>query len=411
MNLRELIHRQRDGFSLERPLYTDPVVFDREVGAILGREWFLIDHESRIPEPGDYFLFEVAGESLIVVRDNTRAINALFNVCRHRGSRICETSEGRLKWLACGYHGWTYTLEGRLSKWRRMPDGLSAGDFSLASAHVRILEGLIFVSLKTGDPPDFEDIRALATPLLKAHGIAQAKVAHRETYLIDGNWKLALENFHECYHCPGSHPQYTRVYAYVNAQERVSDEVVDDYQALTTEWRARAQQVDRYIPVVPDATHRTASGGRAYRAPIRRGFVTGSEDGRPVAPLMGEFVQYDGGHTGLVFNYLSGLAAYGDHAVALRFTPLGVSTTDATLTWLVRADAKEGRDYNKQRLIWLWDVTTRQDKEIIERNAKGISSRRYTPGPYSELEPETQGFIRWYLSRMADALRASGESG
>ncbi len=409
MNLLELLRRQRDGFSLEQPLYTDSGIFEREVEAILGQEWLLVDHESRIPEPGDYFLFNVAGESLIVVRAETREVNALFNVCRHRGSRILETNDGRLNRIACGYHGWTYELDGRLKKWRHMPDGLSPENFGLASAHVRIVEGLIFVSLKPGDPPDFEGIHALVTPLLQAHGIAEARVAHRETYLIGGNWKLALENFHECYHCPSSHPQYTRVYAYVGAQERVDQDSASDFEALTTEWRAQARRLNESVPDAPDDAHRAPSGGRVYRAPIRRGYQTGTEDGRPVAPLMGKFEQYDGGHTGVIFNYLSGLAGYGDYAITIRFIPLDASTTDATICWLVRGDAEEGRDYDKGRLLWLWDVTTRQDKEIIERNARGVSSRRYVPGPYSELEVETRAFSRWYLSRMVNAHRDVGQ--
>lgn len=404
MDVHELLRRQREGFSLERELYVEPEIFEQEFATILGADWLLVSHESRIPEPGDYFLFEIGGESLIFMRDKTRAVVALFNVCRHRGSRICEEPQGRLKWLSCAYHGWTYELNGRLKKWRWMPEGLSPDDYGLASAHVRILEGLIFVSLRRGDPPDFEPTRALASPLVQAHGIASAKIAHIENYRVRGNWKLVLENFHECYHCPSSHPQYTGVYAFVNAQEGKAATKGRDFEALMTEWRKRARVLQPSVPDTIAAAHRTAWGGRIYRSLIGQGYDTGTQDGRPVAPLMGEFDKYDGGHAGIVFSYLSAVAAYNDYAIGFCFSPLDATTTDMTIFWLVRSDAEEGRDYDKQRLIWLWDITSRQDKDIIERNARGVRSRRYVPGPYSALEVDTCGFTAWYLRRMVEGL-------
>ena len=86
--------------------------------------------------------------------------------------------------------------------------------------------------------------------------------------------------------------------------------------------------------------------------------------------------------------------------VLYRFTPLSAHRCDCDITWLVNGDAEEGKDYDKANVIWLWDVTTRADKKIIENNQRGVNSRFYEPGPYSEMEEVTQRFIAWYLDTM-----------
>lgn len=110
----------------------------------------------------------------------------------------------------------------------------------------------------------------------------------------------------ECYHCPSS--QYTKMYAFVRAEERLSREITDDFRALTAEWITRANRLGYPVVNPTKATGRLDSGGWAYRSPIGRRYLTATEDGQPVAPLTGAYSEYDGGHTGLIFNYLSGMA-------------------------------------------------------------------------------------------------------
>jgi Rieske 2Fe-2S family protein len=128
-----------------------------------------------------------------------------------------------------------------------------------------------------------------------------------------------------------------------------------------------------------------------------RGHVTGSEDGQPVAPLLGEVRNYDGGTTDFQVGPVTFALAYCDHVVIYRFTPVSLDESECDITWLVNGDAEEGKDYDKARLTWLWDITTLADKRIIEQNAHGVSSRFYEPGPYSGMEEYTWKFISWYL--------------
>ena len=131
--------------------------------------------------------------------------------------------------------------------------------------------------------------------------------------------------------------------------------------------------------------------------------VTGSEDGRPVAPLMGDFTDYDGGFSYLDVGPASFFLAYPDHGVMYLFIPRGPQKTDMEISWLVRADAREGEDYDRARLTWMWDVTSVADKLIIDQNQQGVNSRYYQPGPYGPMEAQTRDFVEWYLQQIAPA--------
>ena len=136
------------------------------------------------------------------------------------------------------------------------------------------------------------------------------------------------------------------------------------------------------------------------RYPLIREHLTGSEDGTALAPLLGEIRDYDGGATDLQVGPVTFALMYCDHVVIYRFTPLTIDTADCDITWLVNGDAVEGEDYDKDKLIWLWDVTTHADKAIIERNQQGVNSRYYQPGPFSTMEDYTWSFLSWYLEVM-----------
>ncbi len=397
--LSELIDRQRPGFSLEQPFYRDPEIFEREMDRVFMRQWLLVDHVSRIPEAGDYLLFEIAGESIIVIRSEEGAVNAFFNVCRHRGSRICEQASGNHKRLVCNYHAWAYDLDGELVAWRHISPDLDASEFGLHRCQVRVSEGLIFVCLSDA-APDLDAAIEAMTPYLRLHGTARSKVAHVARYPTHGNWKLTLENFLECYHCTSSHPQYTSVNAYVRAEEHPDSNTARAFGGLREQWTERAEA----LGYITEAIRADGANGvprfAAYRDPIREGFQTCSEDGKPVAPLMGEFTEYDGGVTSMGFGYFGFVVVPNDYATMFRFSPVSADLTEVCLTWLVHEDAEEGVDYDVDRLKWMWDLTTQQDAVIIETNSRGVASRRYQPGPYSALEGWTNDFIRWYLGQM-----------
>ena len=405
-----LIEAQRPGHSLDQALYLDPAVFRRDRERVFGNHWILAGHVSQIPGPGDYLLFDLAGESIILIRDRHGAVRAHFNVCRHRGSRVLLEPAGSSRTLVCRYHGWTYACDGSLQAAPRMPEGFDAGAHGLQGCSLRILEGLMFVSLSRGSGPDLDAVAAGVTPYLRLHGIADARVAHREIYPMRANWKLAVENYLECYHCKPAHPEYCGVEIKADRIGDGSPAAMARYESRHREWLVRATRLGTTLPefgmeLPLDERLPRAQFGAAYRAPLREGFSSATRDGNPAAPLMGGFRDFDGGETALGIGPCTYMLAYNDYATFFQFVPREAEGSDIIVTWLVHGPAREGVDFDRDRLAWLWTVTTEQDKSIIEANAAGIRSSRYAPGPSSLLEQDLDGFREWYLAVIGTAGR------
>lgn len=392
--LSTLVARQPPGSSLLQPFYTDEEIFREELERIFFKSWLYVGHVSQAPNKGDYFLFRIAHESLIIVRGGDAGIRALVNVCRHRGSRVCMEPSGSRNLLVCPYHGWTYQLDGSLRGAGHTGDGFDKSRYGLKQVHVKVFHGMIFVNFDT-HPVSFDPIEKDLDAPLKPYRLGQAKVAYRQNYPIAANWKLAVENYCECYHCVPSHPEYAVAHGRAVPREQMEEALKEVME------RAEACGLTRHVV----RNEWKASGGvgidRGYdRYALFRGFVTGSRDGKPVAPLLGDIRDYDGGTTDMHIGPVTFYLAYCDHVVVYRFTPLTLDTCDCEITWLVRGDAHEGKDYKLEDLKWLWDVTTIADKRIIEHNAQGVHSRYYEPGPYTKMEDFARRFIEWYLDAM-----------
>ena len=386
-----LIDAQPDRTSLDQAFYTDADIYQRDIEEIYLKCWLYAGHISEIPAVGDWFLFEMAGESVIIVRSSEAEISALINVCRHRGSKVCLASRGRSKKLVCRYHGWSYDLDGGLFSAAHMHENFNKSEIRLKKIHTEMLEGMVYVNFAE-QPAPFEPVREALTGCLRPYRLDQAKVAHRKTYAINANWKLSVENYSECYHCAPSHPEYTRGHSLARPGARST--------ALMEEVMCRAKACGLSETAVNRIYLDEPGFGTGYafeRYPLWRGHVTGSEDGQAVAPLMGEIEDYDGGTTDFQVGPVTFALAYCDYVVIYRFTPVSLGKSECDISWLVNGDAEEGKDYDKKRLTWLWDVTTLADKRIIEYNSEGVSSRYYEPGPYSEMEEYTWKFKSWYL--------------
>jgi phenylpropionate dioxygenase-like ring-hydroxylating dioxygenase large terminal subunit len=386
-----LVEAQISGRALAQEFYTDADIYERDINEIFLKSWLYAGHSSEIPNVGDWFLFELAGESVIIVRSTENEISAILNVCRHRGSKICLENKGCTKKLVCRYHAWVYELDGQLRAAAHMAEDFDKSALSLKKIHCELLEGMIYVSFAEQAAP-FEPVRKAMSEVLRPYRLDKAKVAHRETYPIKANWKLSLENYSECYHCSPSHPEYSRGHSLAKPEARSVD--------LMEDVMSRAEECGLSGVTISRLFDNAVGFGADYsyeRYPMWRGHITGSEDGQPVAPLMGDINAYDGGTTDFQVGPITFALAYCDYVVIYRFTPVTVDTSECDITWLVNADAQEGRDYDKDKLVWLWDVTTDADKRIIENNSKGVNSRYYVPGPLSTMEEMTGDFQEWYI--------------
>ncbi len=386
-----LIEAQPERHGLNRAFYLDADIYERDLAEIYMKSWLYAGHISEIPAVGSYMLFEFASESVIIVCSGTNKVSALLNVCRHRGSRVCLENKGCAKKLVCTYHAWVYELDGSLRAASHMPDDLDKSELGLKNIHCEVLEGMIYVNFAEAPAP-FAPIREAMTECLRPYRLDNAKVAHRKSYSMNANWKLSVENYTECYHCVPSHPEYTRGHSLAKPGAR-SSEAMAEVMSRAGEFGLSDKSVSRL--------YLDAEGfGADYfygRYPMWRGHITGSEDGQSVAPLLGDIKGYDGGTTDFQVGPVTFALAYCDYVVIYRFTPTSSDTSECDITWLVNGDAEEGKDYDVERLIWLWDVTTTADKRIIENNAKGVNSRSYKPGPLSLMEEFTWQYMSWYL--------------
>jgi Rieske 2Fe-2S family protein len=366
----------RPGYTLDQHYYIDPAIFARDMAMLLDR-WSCAGHVSDIPQPGDYLLAELGRESAIIARQPDGGIRAMANVCRHRGSRLCDKARGRAALFTCPYHAWTYHLDGSLRQAREMGEDFDPAAHHLIGLELLVVGGLIFISFGE-NPPAIEPAAAALAGMTDHFGWAQARVAARKTYGVRANWKLALENYHECYHCGPAHPEFSDLHALAKPGNR----------------EIGAQDTESWLPV--------ADGREVFRvmhSHLADTAQTGSKTGRAIAPLMGR-ASYGGPCVFAELGFLSAFLAYPDYGVIYRFLPRDVLHTEMQVLWLVDGAAKEGQDYSPDALTWLWDVTSIADKTIIERNQAGVLSRFYRPGPFSMMEPGTRQYVARYVAEI-----------
>jgi phenylpropionate dioxygenase-like ring-hydroxylating dioxygenase large terminal subunit len=399
-----LVAAHRPGWTLAQPFYHDPAIFRRDFERIFLKQWVFAGHVSRVRHAGDYFLFHIGGESLIVIRGQDGNVHALFNVCRHRGSRVCLEPAGSARALVCPYHAWTYGTDGRLLSAPAMPPDFDPAESGLRPCPVRVVAGLIFVCLGP-EPPDRDVVFRDWERYFQAHRLPEAKIATNRVWRVNANWKLVIENFEECYHCGPAHPEYCSVMAHARPQTHGAKRDVEAWEQFLKTW-SEDNRRRGHITGRVEHEQEPFFFSQCDRWPIRQGYRTQSQDGQPVAPLMGDFQDYDGGWTYASFYPVNYCFAFADHAVVPRFTPLAPRLTEVEMIWLVNPTAVEGRDYQLDRLTWLWRVTTDQDAKIVDDNQAGVNSLAYQPGPYSQTEPGLVRFTSWYLSQIATAAVA-----
>ncbi|MAS39472.1 MAG: hypothetical protein CMB84_05720 [Flammeovirgaceae bacterium] len=401
-----LINSQKKNFPLDQKFYVDNIIFEKDIEHIFSNQWVFIGHVSRIPNIGDYFTVSIGDESIIVIRDKQNKINCFYNVCRHRGSHICIESEGSLRKLICPYHAWTYNLDGSLKNASMMSEDFKKEDWSLIKCNKNIFEGLIFINL-SNKPMSFTEFIKPLEPFISLHGLGRAKVAIRKEYEIEGNWKLALDNFHECYHCHPSHPEYCEVHSkdYIQSYGAGSHSGPEsvEFNKLLKNWNKKVDELGYFRGEYSENKFSNFYRS-AERTPFSNGRLSETRSGKPASKLMGNFKEFDGGYTTIGPSPFNSLIMSNDFATCFTFLPKTNKKTLVELMWLVDKSAIEGIDYNKEEISWLWDKTTLADKRIIEDNQKGVLSKKYIPGPLSKMELGLEKFKNWYLKSLKKSI-------
>jgi phenylpropionate dioxygenase-like ring-hydroxylating dioxygenase large terminal subunit len=355
--------------TMPREYYTSPDVLADERERIFARQWNCVGRASQIARAGDYVVRTIAGESLIVLRAGGGELRAFFNVCRHRGTQICREASGRLsETIQCPYHAWTYTTDGNLIGAPHMQgvEGFDKRDYPLHAAAIAEAEGFLFVNV-SDDPQPFAEWFAPMMPRLSRFGLAKLEVGHSVRYEVAANWKLVFQNYSECLHCPTIHPELSLKLPYQSgANDLIDGPFLGGYMEI-------------------GAPHESAT-------------LSGRACGRLLSSALPEADRRRAFYYTLMPNLM--LSIHPDYVNYYLLTPDGVDRTIVESEWMFSPDNETNPDFNPADAIAFWDVTNRQDWDIVSWSQKGISSRRYAPGPYSPRESMPAAWDREYLRIM-----------
>ena len=394
-SIKELLNHHQEDWSLDQRFYKDESIFDLEKNHIFYDSWIFIGHESQIPNKGDYFVYKLLDEEIIVLRNKENEVKAFFNVCRHRGSRICLEESGNTSRFSCPYHSWTYNLDGKLLAAKSLREGIDKSTLGLHRCNIASVSGMLLINL-SDNPQSLANLQSDLKEPFEMFGFEDLKVAAHKNYPIASNWKLAVENYQECYHCAPAHPEYSLSHSLKIEDEPGFDEAQEKMMENLESCGLREFEVNKdFSNKDPDQEQYAYS-----RYALFDGYMTGSKDGKPLAPLLGDIKEFNQGCSDFNIGPVSYFLAYCDHIVGYIFTPVSQNQCQCDIYWLVNKDAEEGKDYDKDKLMWLWDVTTYADETIIVNNQKGVNSIKYKSGPYTDKEQSTRRFIKWYLSEL-----------
>jgi Rieske 2Fe-2S family protein len=402
-----LIAKRQPAHSLAREFYTSSDIFHLDMTQIFGRHWIYVGVEPDVPEPGDVMTVEIGDTSILIVRDDDLNVRAFHNVCRHRGAQLVEPGNSNVGNLVCRYHAWTYNLDGALIFADHMEASFDKACRGLKHVHLRSLAGLLFICLAKDPPADFEEMAATMTPYIAPHGIADCKVAHSVDLIEEGNWKLAIENNRECYHCGANHPELTRslfAYGFGFAPQALGDDEREDaerYAATVAECHAEWEASGLPAREIEHLADRV-TGFRCERLPIDRYGESQTLDTRAACTIkLGTIQNARSGGLSFWTQPNSWHHFMADHIVTFMLIPLSPERTLVRTKWLVHKDAVEDVDYTVANLTAVWEATNRQDGMLVGITQAGVRSPAYEPGPYS---PFTEGLVEkfclWYLDRM-----------
>ena len=394
-SIKELLNHHQEDWSLDQRFYKDESIFDLEKNHIFYDSWIFIGHESQIPNKGDYFVYKLLDEEIIVLRNKENEVKAFFNVCRHRGSRICLEESGNTSRFSCPYHSWTYNLDGKLLAAKSLREGIDKSTLGLHPCNIASVSGMLLINL-SDNPQSLANLQSDLKEPFEMFGFKDLKVAAHKNYPIASNWKLAVENYQECYHCAPAPPEYSLSHSLKIADDPGFDEAQEKMMENLESCGLKEFEVNK------DFSNKDPNQEQyAYsRYALFDGYMTGSKDGKPLAPLLGDIKEFNQGCSDFNIGPVSYFLAYCDHIVGYIFTPVSQNQCQCDIYWLVNKDAEEGKDYDKDKLMWLWDVTTYADETIIVNNQKGVNSIKYKSGPYTDKEQSTRRFIKWYLSEL-----------
>ena len=358
--------------------YYSEEIYALERERIFCRDWLCVAREEELPGPGDHLVLDVVGESILLLRNRQGVLRAFYNVCRHRGAQLCRTDEGPPAGMAvrggivggrsilCPYHQWSYDLDGSLVAAPHMGStpGFQKSGISLYPVGVETWGGFVFLNLTPGEARPFSAQLGEIPQRISRYPLSDLRIGHSLSYSVASNWKAICENYNECYHCGGVHPELCSI-----------------------------------VPAFREA----GGGGLDWLRgiPHREGAYTFTQNGttnrRPFPGLNEDERER---HKGEVIypNLFVSLAC--DHAAVFILRPRGPERTDIVCQFLFESCEIDKAGFDPADAVALWDITNRQDWAICESVQRGMHSRVHRHGYYAPMEDYSLDIRRYVKERL-----------
>jgi len=365
--------------SLPTDWYRDDAIFKLERERIFWREWIAVCRDEELPGAGAHRVLNVLGQSLILVRNRAGELRAFYNVCRHRGARLCQPEGGaKDAWgvhlaggvtgagmIVCPYHRWSYDLNGSLLAAPHLSGAnFDKHEFSLYPVGAAVWAGFVFLHLSPAQAEVLPERLAPIAERIKRYPLADLRIGATRRYDVAANWKIICENYNECYHCGGLHPELCAI---VPSFRQDGGKNLD--------W-------DRGVPHREGAYTFTRTGTSA-----RRAFPGLNADER---------VRHKGEL--LYPNLFMSLAC--DHAAIFMLRPVGVARTQITCHFLFEPWEMARPGFDPGDAVEFWDLVNRQDWSICEAVQEGLAARVHASGFYAPMEDFNLDIRRYVTERI-----------
>jgi len=348
--------------------YADPEILNKEIEHVFQAMWICAGREDEIPNPGDYVVRDIGTENILIIRDERGKVHAFYNVCRHRGSRLCHEPCGTVQGsIQCQYHAWTYGLDGRLSGAPHMNEvkTFDKNEWPLKDVGCEVWDGHIFINLAEERAPLLKQLGDLPERFGRFR-MGDLRRGGRVNYDVAANWKLIVENYSECYHCPLIHPDLNRVTHYLSGRnDTIADFYNGGYQIIGEEYctlTVEGRQTRSYFKGIDKEDH-----NRVYYYTIYPNFL---------------------------------LSLHPDYMMTHTLWPKGPGQTQVICEWHFEPEQMAKAEFDASDAIGFWDMTNRQDWRACEITQLGVTSKAYTPGPFSHQEDLLYVFDRFVVERL-----------
>ncbi|MGI9052594.1 MAG: aromatic ring-hydroxylating oxygenase subunit alpha [Ilumatobacteraceae bacterium] len=351
------------GCMLPAAAYRTQAVLDWERAHLFADAWVCAGRSADVVGAGTRRAMGIGDDTVLLVRGEDARLRGFYNVCQHRAHELAPCgSTSTHRSIHCPYHGWRYSLDGTLLSTPRFdaPHDFDRSRHGLQQVAVEEWHGWVMVNAR-GDAPPVGEFFAGLEERMADHEPERLVVGATHAYELATNWKLIVENYHECFHCPNIHPELCAV------SPSTSGENAAGHDGL---WAGGWQDL------MPHAVTMSLTGEspiellRGLRGDARR--------------------RID--YLGLIPNLLVSL--HPDYVMTHRIEPITPSRTAVECQWLFAPEALEDPDFNPSFAVEFWDLTNRQDWAACEGVQRGVASRGYRPGPFSTKEDAVAQFVR-----------------